>query len=130
MMRRKFVTFGLATGALLLGLGLGGAEASVNKPIPPQVLGVGSAVSPAAMCGYSCRNGGFYIPGPPEVCFARGLNYCGSSRGWGGPPPWAGYGGGPGRIDPDFPDRQVVPECRRRIRLSAQGFARIEPENA
>ena len=94
-MRRKFVTFGLATGALLLGLGLGGAEASVNKPIPPESLGIGSAVTPAAMCGFRCRYGGFYIPGPPQVCFARGLNYCGPSRGYGGPPPGRGFYGGP-----------------------------------
>ena len=96
-MRREFVKYGLATGMLILGLGLGGAEASVNKPIPPEALGIGSAVTPAAMCGFRCRYGGFYVPGPPEVCFARGLNYCGSSRGPGGPP-WAGrgfYGGGP-----------------------------------
>ena len=96
-MRRELVTCGLAAGMLILGLGLGGAEASVNKPIRPESLGIGSAVTPAAMCGYRCRYGGFYVPGPPEVCFARGMNYCGSSRGPGGPPPWAGhgfYGGG------------------------------------
>ena len=97
-MRRDLMKCGLAAGVLLLGLGLGGAEASVNKPIPPESLGIRSAVTPAAMCGFRCMYGGFYIPGPPEVCFARGLNYCGPSRGWGGPPPWAGrgfYGGGP-----------------------------------
>ncbi len=96
-MRRDLMKHGLATGMLVLGLGLGGAEASVNKPIPPESLGIRSAVTPAAMCGFRCMYGGFYIPGPPWVCFARGLNYCGPSRGWGGPPPWAGRGfyGGP-----------------------------------
>jgi len=97
-MRRGVPRFGLPAGMLLLGLSLGGAEASVNKPIPPEALGIGPAVTPAAMCGFRCRYGGFYIPGPPWVCFKRGLNYCGPSGGWGGPPPWAGpkfYGGGP-----------------------------------
>ena len=96
-MREGVVKFGLTAGMLLLGLGLSGAEASVNKPIPPETLGIGSALTPAAMCGSrSCRRS-FYIPGPPGVCFARGLNYCGSSRGWGGPPSWAGrrFDGGP-----------------------------------
>ena len=79
VMRRKLMTFGFATGTLLFGLGLSGAEASVNKPIPPESLGTGSAVTPAAMCGFRCRYGGFYIPGPPWVCFQRGLNYCGPS---------------------------------------------------
>ena len=97
-MRRDLMKYGLAMGMLVLGLGLCGAEASVNKPIPPESLGIRSAVTPAAMCGFRCMYGGFYIPGPPWVCFQRGLNYCGPSRGWGGPPPWAGpkfYGGGP-----------------------------------
>jgi hypothetical protein len=31
------------------------------------------------MCGYTCRSGGRYIPGPPDVCYARGMEYCGSS---------------------------------------------------
>jgi hypothetical protein len=37
---------------------------------------MGSGATPIAMCGFSCRGGGRYIPGPPSVCFARGLNYC------------------------------------------------------
>src|SRR3712207_2990921 len=85
-MRRGVVQFGLTASVLLLGLGLIGAEASVNKPIPPESLGISSAATPAAMCGSrSCRRS-FYIPGPPGVCFARGLNYCGSSGGGGGRP--------------------------------------------
>src|SRR3712207_644024 len=85
-MRRTLMKYGLATGMLVVGLGLGGAEASVNKPIPPESLGISSAVTPAAMCGSrSCRRS-FYIPGPPGVCFARGLHYCGSSGGGGGRP--------------------------------------------
>ena len=119
-MRRGVVQFGLPAGVLLLGLGLSGAEASVNKPIPPESLGIRSAVTPAAMCGSrSCRTS-FYIPGPPEVCFERGLNYCGSSRGWGGPPPWAGYGfqgGGPGRID----CRELRRACLFRDELGERG---------
>ena len=96
-MSRKLVKLGLAT-AMLIGLGLSGAEAAATRPISPEALGLESAATPAAMCGFSCRSGGRYIPGPPGVCFARGLNYCGPSGGWGGPPPWAGrgfYGGGP-----------------------------------
>src|SRR5215207_8499232 len=94
-MGRKLVKIGLAT-AMLIGLGLSGAEAAATRPSSPEALGLGSAATPAAMCGYSCRSGGRYIPGPLGVCAARGLNYCGSSRGWGGPPPGRGfYGGGP-----------------------------------
>jgi hypothetical protein len=63
---------------LMLILGLSGAEAFVGKPSMPE--GVGSPISPAAMCGQSCRNGGRYVPGPPSVCEERGLQYCGSSR--------------------------------------------------
>ncbi len=96
-MRRGFLKFGLAAG-MLIGIGLSGAEAAATRPMSPEVLGLGSATTPAAMCGFSCRSGGRYIPGPPGVCYARGLNYCGPSGSWGGPPPWAGrgfYGGGP-----------------------------------
>jgi hypothetical protein len=63
--------------ALAFGLGLTGADALVLKPSLPTVE---SAAMPAAMCGRSCRNGGRYIPGPPEVCYREGLEYCGSSR--------------------------------------------------
>jgi len=43
-------------------------------------FGIGSAAE-AAMCGRSCANGGRYIPGPPGVCAANGLNWCGRERG-------------------------------------------------
>jgi len=44
------------------------------------VLAFGSTAD-AAMCGRSCEYGGRYIPGPPAVCYERGLNFCGPSRG-------------------------------------------------
>ena len=105
-MRKELVRYGLAAG-MLVGLGLSGAEAAAARPIAPEALGLERTATPAAMCGHSCRRGGFYVPGPPSVCFARGLNYCGSSRG--GPPPWAGrgdyergrYGPRPSYRDPD-----------------------------
>lgn len=100
-MRKGFLKLGLAAG-VLLGLGLGGASAAAMRPVAPESLGLGAAAEPVAMCGYSCRSGGRYIPGPPSVCYEQGLNYCGPSRGWGGPPPGrrfygghGGYGGGP-----------------------------------
>ena len=96
-MRKELIRYGLAA-ALLIGLGLSGAEAAAIRPISPEALGLRSASTPVAMCGFRCAYGGRYIPGPPGVCYARGLNYCGPSGGWGGPPPWAGrgfYGGGP-----------------------------------
>ena len=94
-MFRGVLTSVLAPGTLLIGLGISGAHASAFGPISVESLGLDSTASPAAMCGYSCRSGGRYIPGPPSVCYAEGLRYCGSSRGWGGPPPGRGfYGGG------------------------------------
>jgi hypothetical protein len=78
-MCRALVRYGLAPSMLILALGLSGAEAFVAKPIPPEPA-IESAVLPAAMCGYTCRSGGRYIPGPPEVCYDRGLEYCGPSR--------------------------------------------------
>src|SRR5829696_4095879 len=91
-MGRKRVKLGLAT-AMLIGLGLSGAEAAATRPSSPEALGLGLAAMPTAMCGFSCRSGGRYIPGPPGVCAARGLNYCGPSGGWGGPPRGRGYYG-------------------------------------
>lgn len=75
-MSKLLLRSGLAFSALLLSL-----SASTATPLISQdALGVGRAVMPIAMCGYSCREGGRYIPGPPEVCVAQGLRYCGSSR--------------------------------------------------
>jgi hypothetical protein len=75
-MRRR-INSGLAP-ALVLLFGVSTAEAFVGSPSMPE--GIGSAISPAAMCGRTCRGGGRYIPGPPSVCYERGLEYCGSSR--------------------------------------------------
>ena len=73
-------SLGLAcTIALTLGLGLNDAQAFVGAPMPTDAA-IFSAVTPAAMCGRSCRNGGRYIPGPPSVCEENDLNYCGPSR--------------------------------------------------
>src|SRR4051812_50054106 len=77
---------------MLVSLGLSGADAAAVRP---ETLGIEGA-TPVAMCGYSCRRGGRYIPGPPSVCYEEGLNFCGPSRRWGGPPRGPGYdGGGP-----------------------------------
>ncbi len=88
---RQYLKTGFAAVALCFGIGLSGAEASVNRPLP-NPLATEPAVTPAAMCGYRCFRGGFYIPGPPGVCYARGLNYCGPSRPWAGPPGYGFYG--------------------------------------
>ena len=80
---------------MLAGFGQVSARASFIPPVSGQALGV-PAATPAAMCGYSCRSGGRYIPGPPSVCYQRGLNYCGSSRGY-GPPPFVERRYGPPR---------------------------------
>lgn len=74
--------YGLMTAALVIGFGLTSAEAFVGKLSLP---GTGLVATPAAMCGYSCRSGGRYIPGPPSVCYDRGMEYCGSSRDAGPP---------------------------------------------
>jgi hypothetical protein len=94
-MRKELVTYGWAAG-LLVSLGLSGAEAAATRPLSRETLGLEAAAVPIAMCGYSCRSGGRYIPGPPSVCYEEGLNYCGSSRGGGGPPPGRGFYGGDG----------------------------------
>ena len=74
---RKTVLFG----AMLLAsvVSLGGAQAFVGSP-GLAGIDVLPGVTPAAMCGRTCEGGGRYIPGPPEVCYERGLRYCGSSR--------------------------------------------------
>src|SRR3954464_7522081 len=111
-MLSPLIRAGLVCGAL--GLGLGGARASAfgAVPRPPEALGITPSVTPAAMCGYTCRRGGRYIPGPPQVCYDRGLEYCGSSRG-GGDYGFRGdgYGGGCRTITIERDDGSV-----RRIR--------------
>ena len=67
---------GLAAGAALW---LAAAPAGAMPGMTGGFAGAGPA-QPAAMCGYSCRSGGRYIPGPPGVCADEGLRYCGSSR--------------------------------------------------
>src|SRR4051812_20789960 len=99
-----FARIGFVAATLLtLCFGPGSANAFVASPAltdaSPEFL-----VTPAAMGGYTCRNGGRYIPGPPEVCSQRGLEYCGSSRGGPGPgvgvvvPGIGGVGVGPGGV--------------------------------
>jgi len=84
---------GFAAATLLtLCFGVGGANAFVAAPALTGIS-VDSLATPVAMCGRTCRGGGRYIPGPPEVCYQRGLEYCGSSRGGGG-------GGGVGVVVP------------------------------
>jgi len=73
--------------ALTALLSAGAAQAFVGAPIAAD--STLSAATPAAMCGRSCQSGGRYIPGPPEVCYERGLNFCGPSR---GPAPQPGVG--------------------------------------
>jgi hypothetical protein len=88
---------------LTLCLGVGSANAFVAAPALSGIS-VDSLATPAAMCGRTCRSGGRYIPGPPEVCYQRGLEYCGSSRGGGGGgvgvvvPGVGGVGVGPGGV--------------------------------
>jgi len=95
-------TTGLAlASAILLAAGFGATRAEAFMPKPLGRDAATAIVTPAAMCGRSCRNGGRYIPGPPSVCAEEGLNYCGSSRGGGGvgvvvPGTGIGVGVGPG----------------------------------
>ena len=89
-MRRELLKYGLAT-AMLIGLGLTGADAAAIRPMSPEALGLGALSTPAAMCGYTC-SAVADVPGPPQVCYQRGLQYCGPSRGGGGG--GGGYGGG------------------------------------
>jgi hypothetical protein len=103
----------LACGALVLGLGGGSASALVAGPRSPEAFGFVASVVPVAMCGRTCRHGGSYIPGPPQVCYNQGLEYCGSSRGGGeyGYRGGGGYGGGCRTITIERDDGSV-----RRIR--------------
>ena len=93
--------FAAAT-VLTLCFGAGSASAFVAAPALTG-LTVDSAATPVAMCGVSCRRGGRYIPGPPSVCYQRGLEYCGPSGGGGGGvgvvvPGVGGVGVGPGGV--------------------------------
>src|SRR3954467_2146859 len=56
-MRKELVAYGLAAG-MLVGLGLSGAEAAATRPMSSETLGLGSASTPAAMCGFRCAYGG------------------------------------------------------------------------
>jgi hypothetical protein len=87
----KPTRFALVSAALLT-IGFCASSADAFTANPAFGTSVESAVVPAAMCGRSCRNGGRYIQGPPQVCEQYDLNYCGPSGG-GGPAP--GYGPGP-----------------------------------
>ena len=72
---------------VLLSMAAGGAlwlaavPAGAAPAVPGGIAGA-SPSEPVAMCGYSCNNGGRYIPGPPSVCREEGLRYCGSSSGY------------------------------------------------
>jgi hypothetical protein len=90
--RLAFVSAALLT----LCFGAGSANAFVASPVLTGIS-ADSLATPVAMCGRTCRNGGRYIPGPPDVCYQRGLEYCGSSRGGGG---GGGGGGGVGVVIP------------------------------
>ena len=91
-MRRHSLRSGLSLAVVVLGIEA--ASAFAGRPVASGSFGPALNATPVAMCGRTCQNGGRYIPGPPEVCSAEGLEYCGSSRGggYGG-----GYGGGPDR---------------------------------
>src|SRR5205085_7343671 len=78
-----FARLGFVCATLLtLGLGAGSANAFVASPALTG-LSPASLAMPVAMCGVTCRNRGRYIPGPPEVCARRGLEWCGPSAGRG-----------------------------------------------
>jgi hypothetical protein len=81
----------LSTSAILmtLALGAGSAQAFVARPLAFDSSP--ALATPVAMCGRTCRNGGRYMQGPPEVCYQNGLEYCGSSRDR-GPSPGVGIG--------------------------------------
>jgi len=68
--------------AAMMMLGVVGAHAFVAIPAA-QHGNSESAVLPAAMCGFRCEYGGRYIPGPPSVCYERGMRFCGPSRPYG-----------------------------------------------
>jgi len=75
---------GFAAATLLtLCFGASSADAFYANPV---LTPAESALVPVAMCGRTCRGGGRYFRGPPEVCAENGLEYCGSSRGGGREP--------------------------------------------
>jgi len=76
----RFAGFGFVAATLLtLCFGAGSANAFVASPA--LTGSVDALATPVAMCGVTCRNGGRYIPGPPGVCAANGLEWCGPRRG-------------------------------------------------
>lgn len=97
----SFARIGFVAATLLtLCFGAGSASAFIASPvltgISPDAL-----ATPVAMCGVTCRNGGRFIPGPPEVCARRGLEWCGPRRGPGVGvvvPGVGGVGVGPGGV--------------------------------
>ena len=72
----KLVYLGTAVAMVLVT----GSSANAFTARPYGMSAAESLATPAAMCGRTCRSGGRYIPGPPEVCASNGLEYCGSSR--------------------------------------------------
>jgi hypothetical protein len=94
----------VAAALLTLCFGADSANAFVAGPALSGIT-ADFLATPVAMCGRTCRGGGRYIPGPPEVCYQNGLEYCGSSRGGGGGggvgvvvPGLGGIGVGPGGV--------------------------------
>ena len=123
-MSRPLIKGGLAATMLAAGLALAGGAQAAPFPVGPQALGLEGGATPVAMCGRSCRGGGQYIPGPPSVCAMNGLNYCGSSRGY-GPPPRVYVEPRPRYVEPRrhvYEERRRGPvyQERRRVRPSDQ----------
>ncbi|MGA0596832.1 hypothetical protein [Enterovirga sp. CN4-39] len=69
----RSVLLGFAASAAVC---LSAAAASAAPGMPGGTAGAGAA-RPVAMCGYSCRDGGRYMPGPPSVCHEEGMRHCG-----------------------------------------------------
>ena len=61
MIKRQVLKSGLLA-LMLTGVGSVAAAASFIPPISPESLGMAPVTTPAAMCGFSCRTGGRYIP--------------------------------------------------------------------
>ena len=110
-------TFGrigfIAAALLTLCSGAGSANAFVASPALT-AISAGPLATPVAMCGVTCRNGGRYIPGPPEVCARNGLEWCGPR----------GRGPGVGVVVPGVGGVVVGPprrECRTITRQRPDG---------